>query len=195
MVRTIKFLQMLLILSGIAMGTTVKAEHNESGMELMIHSQVGGGGGGNGGGDFPWPWSFAVNFPWNDVQGIWRLEKGDDVLYFSFRRIQAKRIKIKQIDIDTCDVVGIGQGLEKDKTIVSQIRNTFTNQTYNLTIYAFNEEDSPEPPILSKVRPDQVIVARIRSLDSPEPEFAAQMVRISDRLEVRCGSQEKKTKF
>lgn len=188
MVRTIKLLQTWLILISITLGATVTAHAGDDFNCPKVN------GGGTGGGDFPWPWGFEVKFPWDDVQGIWRIQKDDMVLYFSFRRVQAKRIKIKQIDITTCQVIGTGQGLERGNTIVAQIRNTYSEETYNLTIYAFNEEDL-DSPVLSPVGSEHVIVARINSLDHQAPEFAAQMVRISDRLEVKCGDQDKKTKF
>jgi len=194
MVRTIKLLQTWLILSSIFIGATVQANTCYSNVSSSC-PRVSTGGGGVGGGDFPWPWGFEVTFPWNDVQGIWRVQKDDTVLHFSFRRVQAKRIKIRQIDVASCQVVGTGQGLERDKTIVAQIRNTYSEETYNLTIYAFNEEDL-EAPVLAPVGGfDHVIVARINSLDHQAPEFAAQMVRISDRLEVKCSDQDKKLKF
>lgn len=197
MVRTIKLLQMLLILGGMTLGLVSEAgvRHEDSYCDVGGASRATQMGGDNHGGSTPWPWGFEIKFPWDDIQGIWRVEKGDTVLYFSFRRVQAKRIKIKQFDITTCNVVGTGQGLEKDRTIVAQIHNNYVDETYNLTIYAFDEKDSPEPPMLSDADSDHVIVARINSLDHMEPEFAAQMVRISDRLEVKCGDQEKKTKF
>lgn len=191
MVRTIKFLQKLLILGSVC--SALVAQAAVTGATFDCHDNTISGGD-NHGGSHPWPWGFEVKFPWDDVQGIWRVQKDDTVLYFSFRRVQAKRIKIKQIDITTCQVVGTGQGLERDRTIVAQIRNTYSEETYNLTIYAFNEEDL-EPPVLSPVGSEHVIVARINSLDHQASEFAAQMVRISDRLEVKCGDQDKKTKF
>jgi hypothetical protein len=193
MVRTIKLLQKLLILGGICLGVFSHAggaQKSQYGGESQIAL-----GPDDGGGSHPWPWGFEVTFPWNDVQGIWRVQKDGKTLYFSFRRVQAKRVKIKQIDFNTCNVIGTGQGLERDRTIVAQIRNTYSDETYNLTIYAFNEEDSPEPPILSQIGQDHVIVVRINSLDGPRAEFAAQMVRISDRLELKCGDQDKKTRF
>lgn len=192
MVRTIKLLQKLLILGGFC--TVLAAQATVAHEGPYCHDNALGTDGGDHGGSHPWPWGFEVKFPWDDVQGIWRVQKDDTVLYFSFRRVQAKRIKIKQIDITNCQVVGTGQGLERDKTIVAQIRNTYSEETYNLTIYAFNEEDL-EPPVLSPVGSEHVIVARINSLDHQAPEFAAQMVRISDRLEVKCGEQDKKTRF
>ncbi len=191
MVRTIKLLQMWLILGGICIATSSQAQVRQDG-KYCNDTQTTRGPGDD---THPWPWGFEVKFPWDDVQGIWRTQKDGKTLYFSFRRVQTKRVKIKQIDFETCDVVGTGQGLERDRTIVAQIRNTYSNETYNLTVYAFNEEDSPEPPILNQVNQDHVIVARINSLDRPDIEFAAQMVRISDHLEFKCGIGDKKTRF
>lgn len=189
MVRTIKLMQMLLILSSLVFSTTVKA--GESSQD-SCQRQVARGPGDD---THPWPWGFAVEFPWEDVQGIWKAEKDGKAIYFMFRRVQAKRIKIKQIDIETCSVVGTGQGFERADTVIVAQMLTNRGYPYNFTLYAFNEEDSPEPPIVSQVGTQQVIVVRINSLTSPEPEFAAQMVRISDRLEMTCGPSEKKIKF
>jgi hypothetical protein len=192
MVRTIKLIQMWLILISIILGSTASAYAGDNSQRNYLQSARGGG---SGGGDFPWPWGFEVKFPWDDVQGIWKVQKEDTVLYFSLRRVQTKRIKIKQIDITTCQIVGTGQGLERDRTIVAQIHNTYSDETYNLTIYAFNEEDLVSSSQVMDPGSDHVIVARINSLDRQRTEFAAQMVRISDRLEVKCGDQDKKAKF
>ncbi|HEY8269560.1 MAG TPA: hypothetical protein VIG33_01620, partial [Pseudobdellovibrionaceae bacterium] len=133
MVRTIKFFQMLLILGSICVGTHSRAEV----------AQVTRGPGDD---THPWPWGFEVKFPWNEVQGIWRAEDNGKAVYFSFRRVEEKRVKIKQIDFATCSVIGTGQGLERDKTLVAQIITNRSVEPYNLTIYAFNEEDSHKPP-------------------------------------------------
>ncbi|WP_413289307.1 hypothetical protein [Bdellovibrio sp. HCB337] len=196
MVRTIKFFQMLLILSSIVFGTAAMAVSEQNYEQFSCSAPTGGAGGGDGGGDIIWPWDFAVKFPWENVQGVWRAEKDGKILYYMFRRVQAKRIKIRQIDVETCEVIGTGQGYETAKTVIAaQIMDTVTRESYNFTLYAFNEEDSPEPPISSKAGTEQVIVVRIYPLFSSEPEFAAQMVRISDRLELTCGPNEKKIKF
>jgi len=196
MVRTIKLLKRVLLLGSIAIGTVSMAT-TQGYSETDYSCAQPAGRGGDGGGNIVWPWGFEVMFPWDDVQGIWKVQKGEKAYFFSFRRVEEKRIKIKQIDLASCKTIGIGQGMEKpnSKVIVAQIRNTHTAETYNLTIYAFNQEDSPEPPMLNNTSSDHVIVARINSLDHAAPEFAAQMVRISDRLEFRCGDQDKKTKF
>lgn len=201
MIRTIKFMQMLLILGGLLLaGSGAQASGLRAEMEAYPFPQVSPGqgatsGGGGGGGDFPWPWDFAVKFPWENVQGVWRAQKDGRSVYFMFRRVQPKRIKIKQIDVNTCEVVGIGQGYERAKTVIVAQMIGQRGNPYNFTLYAFNEEDSPEPPILSKVGTEQVIVVRINSLVSSEPDFAAQMVRISDRLEMTCGPDGEKIRF
>jgi len=188
MVRTIKLLQMLLILS-IGLSAVSRAE-TLTDYSCQDHQITGPGDD-----THPWPWDFAVKFPWDDVQGVWRAEKDGKTLYFMFKRVQAKRIKIKQIDINTCEVIGTGQGFERAKTVIVAQMMEKGGESYNFTLYAFNTEDSPEPPIISKVGTDQVIVVRINSLTSSEPEFSAQMVRISDRLEMACGPEEKRLKF
>jgi hypothetical protein len=189
MVRTIKLLQMLLILSSIGLSTV--SHGVASADELCQNHQITGPGDDT----HPWPWDFAVKFPWDDVQGVWRAEKDGKTLYFMFKRVQAKRIKIKQIDISSCEVIGTGQGFERAKTVIVAQMMEKGGESYNFTLYAFNTEDSPEPPILSRVGTDQVIVVRINSLTSSEPEFTAQMVRLSDRLEMACGPEEKRLKF
>lgn len=181
MVRTIKFFQTLLIFGGICVATLAQANpHVTRGPGDDTH---------------PWPWGFEVKFPWDEVQGIWRAENDGKVLYFSFRRVQEKRVKIKQLDFETCTVIGSGQGLERDKTLVAQIVTNRSVEPYNLTIYAFNEEDSPKPPILHQIGKDHVIVVRMSRFNHPGFDFIAQMVRISENFEFQCANQGKKTKF
>ncbi|MGZ3743010.1 MAG: hypothetical protein ACXWRA_04040 [Pseudobdellovibrionaceae bacterium] len=181
MVRTIKFFQMLLIFGGICIATLSKAEYQLT----------------RGPGDdtHPWPWGFEVKFPWDEVQGIWRAEDEGKAVYFSFHRIQEKRVKIKQIDFETCSVIGTGQGLERDKTLVAQIITNRSIEPYNLTMYAFNEEDSKKPPLINQAGQDHVIVARISRFNHPGFDFVAQMVRISENFDYKCGPQGKKIEF
>jgi len=191
MVRTIKFIQTLLILSGILVSTTSVAigAYACTDSSPMIR-------GGEGGGDFPWP--LALPFPWGDVQGVWKVAKGDRTYYIGIRRTEAKRLTVALIDTNRCSIVGIGPGLDNDTTVVAQITNNMTGEIYRVGLYAFDEKDSPEPPLTSvgdNENPDRVMVARIRSLNTSAPEIAAQIVRISDKLEFKCGGQDKKLRF
>jgi hypothetical protein len=199
MVRTIKLFQMLLILSGIIFGSLSSASEYQGycsdSSVIPNDSTVNGGGGGS----HPWPWNLAVTFDLKDVQGIWKVQKGGKAYFFGFRRVSETRLSIKQFDSNLCTVIASGPGFQKDgieKTVVAQLNNTVTGEVYRMAIYAFNEEDSPEPPLTSRVGvPTPVMVARITSLNTSEREFAVQMVRISDRLEFKCVGHDKILNF
>jgi hypothetical protein len=164
---------------------------------LLILGSICTGTVSQAGGDdtHPWPWGFEIQFPWDEVQGTWKAQSEGKTLYFNFRRIQTKRVKIQQIDLDSCTVVGTGQGFERNKTIVAQITTTRSFEPYNLTVYAFNEEDSPKQPVPYQVGQEHVIVARVSRFNHPGFDFVAQMVRISDSLELKCAEWGKKAKF
>jgi hypothetical protein len=186
MVRTIKFFQMLLIVSGLLLTISSQASYR--------HIQGGGGGG-----DFPWPWGLEVTIPWNDIQGVWKVESKGKAFYFGFRRVQEQRLFITQFDAARCMTLGSGPGYIREKSqkfVVAQI-SLKTGDAYRMAIYAFNEEDSPEPPVSGDIAsiPEHVMVARINSLTTVQREIAVQMVRISDRLEYKCIGQDKKLRF
>lgn len=189
MVRTIKLLQMLLFLCGVCISHSVWAGDMQA--PSCPGSSVTRGPGDD---THPWPWGFEVQFPWDHIQGIWKVEKGSRTYYFSFKRILTKRILIHQFDVATCKVVGTGQGYERDRTVRSQIRNNMTNEVYNLTLAAFNEDGLPanENDVAT---PYYVMVARINSVNRIQPQFEVKMTRISDRLEFKCGEQDKKVRF
>lgn len=183
MVRTIKFLQMLLILSIFSLNTASQAW-----------------GGDDGGGSHPWPWGLEIPFPWNDVQGIWKVENQGQVYYFGFRRVEQQRLFITQFDASRCVILGSGPGYirtKRQKYVVAQITLKETGEAYRMAIYAFAEEDSPEPPVggVSTPIPELVMVARINSMNNTGREIAVQMVRISSQLEYTCIGQDKKIRF
>lgn len=153
-------------------------------------------GPGDHGGSHPWPWGHEVPFPWDDIQGIWQINKPGKPVFLSFRRLDAKRLAVNQFDLETCEVIAGGPGLEREKTVVSQMNEFGTPNIYRLTLYAFDAKDSPEPP-LKKGEFDngRVMVVRINSLRTPSQELAFQMVKISDGLEIRCPRQNKFLRF
>ncbi|HMD01191.1 MAG TPA: hypothetical protein VKH37_13610, partial [Ferruginibacter sp.] len=122
----------------------------------------------------------------------------DKVYYFGFRRVEEQRLFITQFDSTRCMTLGSGPGYIRNKSqkfVVAQI-SMKSGEAYRMAIYAFNEEDSPEPPVNpANSIPEHVMVARINSMSSSEREIAVQMVRISDRLEYKCIGQDKKLKF
>jgi hypothetical protein len=198
MVRTIKYIQMLLIVSGILLTASSQAKTGE---RSEYDSQAIRTFGGGGGGDFPWPWGLEVSFPWDDIQGVWKVENKGKIYYFGFRRVQDKRIFVTQFDASRCLTLGSGPGFIRNKAqnfVVSQITLKATGDAYRMAIYAFDEQDSPEPPAAADGEatvPEHVMVARITSMSTQEREIAVQMVRISDRLEFKCVGQDKKLRF
>ncbi|MBK9324504.1 MAG: hypothetical protein IPM97_16425 [Bdellovibrionaceae bacterium] len=199
MVRTYKLLQMLLLLAGITMSISSRA--NLSGNQKAYQYQGVKPGGGGGGGDFPWPWGLEVAFPWNDIQGVWKAEYKGKVYYFGFRRVEERRLFITQFDAGQCSTLGSGPGLIRNssqKYVVAQITLQETGEVYRVAIYAFAEADSPAPPVTNGDViniPEHVMVARINNIKCPERDIAVQMVRISDRLEFKCVGQDKRLKF
>jgi hypothetical protein len=152
--------------------------------------------GGDHGGSHPWPWGHEVPFPWDDVQGIWQVQKAGKPVFFSFRRLESKRLAVNQFDLDACQVIAGGPGLEFDKTVVTQMNEFGTLNVYRITLYAFNPKDAPEAPVnRNGYGPGQILVARITNLRAPGPELAFQIVKISDSLEVRCARQNKFLRF
>jgi hypothetical protein len=181
MVRAINLLRSLLIASVVLLSLSAQG-----------HQAFFGPG---GGGDHPWPWGLEAPFPWDDIQGIWKLDLPRGTFYFGFRRLEAKRLIVSQFDIDACLVKGTGPGLEHARTVVAQMSGP-SYGVYRVTLYAFRPEDSPEPPKMKGTfEPGRVMVARIYSLTTPGAEIASQMVKMTSRLEIRCPRQNKFLKF
>lgn len=185
MVRVFKMFQALLIASAIFLSLPATATATAPERTLFP-----------GGGDHPWPWSLALPFPWDDIQGVWTLDVNNKTIYYSIRRLQAKRLVINQFDLSTCNVVASGPGLERANTVVAQMSQPSTRQVYRVTLYAFDPKDSPEPPKMNgRFDPGPIMVARINPLSSPGPEIASQLVKISSRLDIRCSRMNKILKF
>jgi hypothetical protein len=185
MVRENYFLRLLLVVVGLCFGISSFAMNRGPGDDTH-----------------PWPWGLEVPFPWEDVQGVWKVESHGNEYYFGFRRTQEKRLVVTQFDASRCVTLGSGPGLIRSKGqkyVVAQITMKATGDVYRMAIYAFAEEDSPEPPAVAGddgSGSEHVVVARITNMSSTaEREMAVQMARISDRLEFKCLGDDKKLKF
>ncbi len=97
-----------------------------------------------------WPWRLAQPIPWSDIQGIWKVEGSENVSYFSFKKIYGRnsdlrQISLKQIDPESCQVIGSGVGIEKGSFIYAQITNE-DGAIFRLNLSAFKCSDSPLLP-------------------------------------------------
>lgn len=102
------------------------------------------------GGDWvPWPFGLEQDFPWADMQGLWKAEGPNYSAYFSLRVVAdrgagVKILRIRQLDGGTCRLVSAGVGVEQDSIVRAQMTGKEGN-TFLITFRAFNVEDSPEP--------------------------------------------------
>ncbi len=134
----------------------------------------------------PWPWSVAKSFPWTQIRGVWKTVGESPEQYFVLRVIKSpqsgiKQLQVKQIDSETCKVVGSGVGVEVNRSVVAQMNDGYG--PYKVIFTAFDEEDSPKPAIgLRNV--NAVLVASIGPvIDYDDNQKHIQIGKVSDRLE------------
>jgi hypothetical protein len=152
--------------------------------------------GGDHGGSHPWPWGLEVPFPWEDIQGIWKINTPGKAVYLGVRRLELKRLAVTQFDLDLCAVTASGPGLEKANTVVTQMNEVGSRNVYRMTLYAFDPQSNPaRAGARDRFEPTPVMVARIVNLSLPSPEIAFQMVKISEGLEIHCVRQNKNLRF
>ncbi|WP_413585676.1 hypothetical protein [Bdellovibrio sp. HCB274] len=118
----------------------------------------------------PWPWSAAQPFPWDDIQGLWRVEQDDYVSYFAFKVVKEKtsggrQLMVRQIDGETRRVLAEGVGFEREKIILAQMTSC-GGSTYRLKLTSFNLENSPQPPGLGNLYKNSVMVLSLGSLEA-----------------------------
>jgi len=143
----------------------------------------------------PWPWRLAQPFPWSDIQGIWKVEKDNFVSYFALKVINQKDtgervLQVKQLDANSCKVIGEGAGFERDQMVLAQMTDE-TGVTYRLSFTAFKKEDSPQPPLVGDSSIDSVMVLSVANLDadSNKAQVNMQIMKVSDHLDQKSCMQ------
>ncbi|WP_413576237.1 hypothetical protein ACLVWU_17795 [Bdellovibrio sp. HCB290] len=136
----------------------------------------------------PWPWSAAQPFPWDDIQGLWRVEQDDYVSYFAFKVVKEKtgggrQLFVRQIDGETRRVLAEGVGFETGKVILAQMTSC-GGTTYRLTLTSFDLEKSPQPPGLGNLYKNSVMVLSLGSLEarSTSEMINLQLFKVSSRF-------------
>ncbi len=149
----------------------------------------------------PWPWGLEQPFPWNDIQGMWKIadDAGVPMSYFTFKVVGGKKTGIKQLvvqqmDAYTCDVIARGVGIELNDVLRAQMTTTeFAAEpsvTFRLSIRAFKVEKSPEPPI--GILTNQVMVLLMTDLDrDPSKNLHIQIGKTSAKLDIKDCLEEK----
>jgi hypothetical protein len=135
-----------------------------------------------------WPWSLAQPFPWEDIQGLWKVETGDYVSYFAFKVVKQKAsggrlLQVKQIDGNTRKVLAEGPGFETGQMVLAQMTSC-GGGTYSVKLTSFKREDSPQPPLMSNLYKSSVMVLSIGDLDSRSTDDMShfQITKVSSRF-------------
>lgn len=63
---------------------------------------------------WPWPWGTECPFPWNDIEGLWRIKDKPDAGYFRFALTKTSHsegflVKVEHLDANG-DVTAVGSG-------------------------------------------------------------------------------------
>ncbi len=149
----------------------------------------------------PWPWGLEQPFPWNDIQGMWKIadDAGVPMSYFTFKVVSGKKSGIKQLvvqqmDAATCEVIAKGVGIELNDVLRAQMTTTENAiepwVTFRLSIRAFKVAASPEPPI--GIVTSQVMVLSMTDLDrNPSKNLHVQIGKTSTKLAIKACLEEK----
>lgn len=122
-----------------------------------------------------WPWSLATDFPWRDIQGMWKVERDGFVSYFALKVVNVKasgerQLVVRQIDGYSCKVIATGVGFERRQTVKAQMTDE-DGAAYRVSLTAFKAEDAAEPPKKGRVQTSSVMVLSIASLSASAPEM------------------------
>jgi hypothetical protein len=127
----------------------------------------------------PWPWTLARPFPWADIKGLWKAESSTMVTYFAFKVVREKttgikQLYVKQFDGDTCQTIASGVGIERNQKVLAQMTSK-SGMVYRVQLTAFDEKDSPRPPMKSNVPVQNVMVLSMNTLDEQGLDFVMHM--------------------
>ncbi|WP_413559036.1 hypothetical protein [Bdellovibrio sp. HCB209] len=135
----------------------------------------------------PWPWSLAQPFPWDDIQGLWKVEQDNYVSYFAFKSVRqasgGRQLLVRQIDGETRRVLAEGVGFESGKVILAQMTSC-GGTTYNLKVTSFKREDSPQAPVMGNLYTGSVMVLSIGDLNarSISDMVHLQLTKVASRI-------------
>lgn len=108
-----------------------------------------------GGGVDTWPWMVAQPFPWNNIQGIWKLSTDNSTTYFKMRVISSnskrKVLNISKIEGGNCGspiATGVGFVTTDERNVVRAIM-TDKRLRYQLKLAMFDTKDLSESSLLS----------------------------------------------
>lgn len=143
-----------------------------------------------------WPWSLATDFPWDSIQGFWKVEQDEYVSYFSIKRLKPGLVKgkptasiqVRQYDGFSCDEIATGVGYEQKTAVLAQMTD-IDGKSYRLKLTAFRFEDVEKnsvSPIQGKVRTNSVMVMSVKNMEAPNlTPVHIQITKISNTIGIK----------
>lgn len=101
----------------------------------------------------PFPMGTVDKFPWSSIQGLWKVEQGDYVSYFAFKKVRAskgmhRQLQVRQIDFKSCEELANGVGFENPSgtRVLAQMTAKKSGISYRLVLTSVSEETPDYPP-------------------------------------------------
>ena len=101
----------------------------------------------------PFPMGTVDKFPWSSIQGLWKVEQGDYVSYFAFKKVRAskgshRQLQVRQIDYKSCEELATGVGFENTTgtRVLAQMTARKSGISYRLVLTSVSEETPTFPP-------------------------------------------------
>lgn len=127
-----------------------------SGLESLVETQER---------PIPIPFDAQRPFPWSFVEGGWFAKWGEFESYYTFkivrRRGSVRQLRVKQIDVSTCEVVAVGQGADvpNQKRVVAQMTYPATGQVYLMSIRSYDHDRMPGDLGIKPIQGQMVIMS------------------------------------
>jgi hypothetical protein len=120
----------------------------------------------------PFPMGTVDKFPWSSIQGLWKVEQGDYVSYFAFKKVRAskgmhRQLQVRQIDFRSCEELATGVGYENSTgtRVLAQMTAKKSGTPYRLVLTSVREEVPEFPPHASSMQSVMVLSLGLGSSD------------------------------
>lgn len=147
-----------------------------------------------GGDSVPWPWGNEIELPWEQLDGVWRVAKGDCNSLFAFLPTKRKvsngthLTQVIQYDGTTCEKIAWGYGTDSDRVLRSSMSNG--RKSFSLTVRAFPRTVSQITPKVSEMTMENtVIVLTMYPKRAWSQRVSYELEKVTNELKPTCQTQ------
>ncbi len=144
-----------------------------------------------GGDSVPWPWGSEIELPWDNLDGVWRVAKGDCNSLFAFLPTKRKLAngthltQVIQYDGSTCKKIAWGYGTDSDRVLRSSMSNG--RKAFNLTVRAFPRNVAQITPKVSEMTMENMaIVLSMYPKRAWNQRVSYELEKVSNELKPTC---------